>query len=385
LNALIVPAEAAEYPGVHAWAEAALSSGALERLDGVSFVRAPYAIRVGGYRLVICDLAGGEERGLELLRAARARGLELPFVFLTGPATTSASSCSEALGRALCVQGAEGSAESLSRATRSLGIAVEHHSSVPESEQAWQEEDRHDAEHLPAEEFAGDGPQQLSATEQGLEEFAYAVVHDLHEPLRGIEAALQEAADARPDAEGDLHEDPIVRASEGVQRVKGMLRDLLECSLVSAKGEPFEPTDLSAPLEWALLNLGVLIEESHARVTSDPLPIVSCDAPQIARVFQNLLENAMKYRGMEPPRIHVSSQTVGDETVVSVCDNGMGIDPAQHEAIFEIFRRGSGARGPGNGVGLALSHRIVERHSGHIWVRSERGKGAAFFFSLNSG
>jgi signal transduction histidine kinase len=120
-------------------------------------------------------------------------------------------------------------------------------------------------------------------------------------------------------------------------------------------------------------------------VTSDPLPIVSCDAPQIARVFQNLLENAMKYRGMEAPRIHVSSQTVGEEIVVSVCDNGMGVDPVQHEAIFEIFRRGSEARGPGNGVGLALSRRIVERHGGHMWVRSERGKGAAFFFSLTGG
>ena len=139
-----------------------------------------------------------------------------------------------------------------------------------------------------------------------------------------------------------------------IVRDKGMLRDLLDCSTVSAKGEPFEPADLSAPLEWALLNLRFLIEESHARVTSDPLPIVSCDAPQLARVFQNLLENAMKYRGMETPRIHVSSQTVGDEIVVSVCDNGMGIDPAQHEAIFEMFRRGSGATGPGNVVVLSL-------------------------------
>lgn len=385
MNALIVPGEAAELPGVHAWTEAAVRSGVLEHLDGVSFVRAPYAIRVGEYRLVICDLAGGEERGLELLREARARGLELPFVFLTGPATVSAGSQGEQLGRALCVPGGDLSAESLARATRELGIAVEYETPAPSVDRELEPEGGWEDERVVPVERGAEAPAPTAQSREGVEEFAHAVVHDLQEPLRGIEVALSDAAGLREDAETDHPADPIAQALEGVRRIKGMLRDLLECTLVSAKGEPFEPADLSAPLEWALLNLGVLIEESHARITSDPLPIVSCDAPQIARVFQNLLENAMKYRGMEAPRIHVSSQTVGEEIVVSVCDNGMGVDPAQHEAIFEIFRRGSDARGPGNGVGLALSRRIVERHGGHMWVRSERGKGAAFFFSLTAG
>jgi light-regulated signal transduction histidine kinase (bacteriophytochrome) len=117
-------------------------------------------------------------------------------------------------------------------------------------------------------------------------------------------------------------------------------------------------------------------------VEVDPLPTLHGDKLQLSQLFQNLIGNAIKYRGPEPPRIRIAAEESGGDWVFTVSDNGVGIEPAYHDKIFGIFRRLHGNEYPGTGIGLALCKRIVEKHGGRIWVQSEAGKGAAFKFSI---
>jgi light-regulated signal transduction histidine kinase (bacteriophytochrome) len=127
----------------------------------------------------------------------------------------------------------------------------------------------------------------------------------------------------------------------------------------------------------------MVIEENHAIVTSDQLPTVMADASQMVQLFQNLVGNAIKFRGEELPRIHVSVEEKGNEWVFSVKDNGIGIDPQFSERIFVAFQRlHSREKYPGTGIGLAICNKIVDRHGGKIWVESELGKGSTFYFTM---
>ena len=127
-----------------------------------------------------------------------------------------------------------------------------------------------------------------------------------------------------------------------------------------------------------------MIEENHAIVTNDDLPTVRADASQLALVFQNLLANAIKFRGKDPPRVHVSAQDHGREWVFAIKDNGIGIEPQHAKRVFVIFQRlHTQEEYPGTGIGLTVCKRIVERHGGKIWVESEPGNGATFFFTIS--
>ncbi len=139
---------------------------------------------------------------------------------------------------------------------------------------------------------------------------------------------------------------------------------------------------LETALDQALFNLQVAIAESGAVVTRDPLPVVLGDASQLAQIFQNLVGNAIKFRGSGPPRVHVSARQDGAEWLVAVRDNGIGFDAQYAERIFVIFQRLHGRDYPGTGIGLPISRKIVERHGGRMWGESEPGKGTTFFFTL---
>jgi len=144
-----------------------------------------------------------------------------------------------------------------------------------------------------------------------------------------------------------------------------------------------EPTDLSVILASAIENLKISIQESGAQITSDALPTLRVDPMQFVLLFQNLLSNAMKFRGNSPPLIRVGATHRQGEWVFSVTDNGIGIDPEHAERIFMIFQRlHPRDRYPGTGMGLAICKKIVEQHGGRIWVESSLGKGATFFFTL---
>ncbi|MFQ5514902.1 MAG: ATP-binding protein [Myxococcota bacterium] len=207
--------------------------------------------------------------------------------------------------------------------------------------------------------------------DRGLEEILYAACHDLDEPLRTLQHDIETLQGAHR-----------ARALASVLGIRTLLRDLLECAHISGEGEPLADCDLSDSLRWALENLRGLIEETGARVSFDALPVARADPTQIARVFQNLIGNALRFRRSFPVRIHVGVVQTPDEWRFWVQDNGQGVPADQHERIFDPFRRLAGGKPGGRGLGLTICRRILDRHGGRIWLESELGRGSTFFFAL---
>ncbi|MBI4000995.1 MAG: hypothetical protein HY348_04345 [Nitrospira defluvii] len=224
---------------------------------------------------------------------------------------------------------------------------------------------------------------ELGRSNADLQQFAYVASHDLQEPLRTMSSYTQLLArryKGKLDADADEF---IAFAVDGANRMQRLIQDLLAYSRVSTGGRQFEPTSVEAALTYALDNLRNAVKESGAVVTHDPLPTVMGDEKQLAQLFQNLLSNAVKFQGEEPPRIHVSAKRTDTEWLLSVRDNGIGLDPQYADRIFVIFQRLHNRQEyPGTGIGLAICKKIVERHGGRIWVESEPGKGATFYFTI---
>jgi PAS domain S-box-containing protein len=226
----------------------------------------------------------------------------------------------------------------------------------------------------------------LDRSNKELEQFAYVASHDLQEPLRMVSSYTQLLArryKGRLDADAD---DFIAYAVDGAYRMQRLINDLLAYSRVGTRGKEFEPTDCSAFFDQAVANLKVPIEESGAVVDRGLLPTVMADKLQLGQLLQNLIGNAIKYHGDEPPRVHVSAEQKGNEWVFSVRDNGIGIDPQFADRIFVIFQRlHNREKYPGTGIGLAICKKIVERHGGRIWLESQVGSGATFYFTMPIG
>lgn len=224
---------------------------------------------------------------------------------------------------------------------------------------------------------------ELGRSNADLQQFAYVASHDLQEPLRMVSSYTQLLAkryQGRLDADADEF---IAYAVDGATRMQKLIQDLLAYSRVSTGSQSFEPTPMGAVLSYAMDNLLSAIKESQAVITHDPLSTVRGDAKQLAQVFQNLLSNAIKFHGDQPPRIHISAQRKQNAWLFSVRDEGIGIDPQFAGRIFVIFQRlHTRAEYPGTGIGLAICKKIVERHGGRMWVESEAGKGATFWFSI---
>ena len=182
------------------------------------------------------------------------------------------------------------------------------------------------------------------------------------------------------DADG---EEFIDFAVDGADRMREMIEGLLQYSRVDAQGDPLEPVDLDTVLETALEDLLMKIEEHDAEITIESLPTVEGDRGQLRQVFQNLVSNAIEYSGDELPQIHITAEREDTRWIVSVSDEGIGIDPADADRIFEVFQRlHTREEYAGTGIGLALCQRIVERHGGEIRVDSEPGEGSTFSFTL---
>ena len=225
---------------------------------------------------------------------------------------------------------------------------------------------------------------ELARSNAELEQFAYVASHDLQEPLRMVASYLQLIAQrysGRLDADAD---DFINFAVDGATRMKQLINDLLNYSRAGRGPEPVV-LDLSAPLSRALASLSLSIEETSAEITNDPLPRVIGDENRLYEVFQNLIGNAIKFRGSAPAQIHIGARREGGEWTISVADHGIGIAPEYQQRIFAMFQRLHGREEyPGTGIGLAICKRIVERLGGRIWVDSQAGQGATFCFTLSA-
>ena len=172
-------------------------------------------------------------------------------------------------------------------------------------------------------------------------------------------------------------------AVDGATRMQALINALLSYSRVGTQGSAFAPTECEAVLDGALAGLKAAIQESGATVTRAALPAVMGDAAQLGQLFQNLIGNAIKFHNHNAPEVHVAAEPHGQEWRFSVRDNGIGLDAQYAERVFVMFQR-LHAKGeyPGTGIGLAVCKKIVERHGGRIWVESEPGRGATFYFTL---
>jgi two-component system CheB/CheR fusion protein len=226
----------------------------------------------------------------------------------------------------------------------------------------------------------------LRTTNAELQHFAYALTHDLQEPLRMVVNFTELLGQEYSGKLGKEADQFIAYSIEGAQRIEALLKALLAYWEVTER-QPGSPVaiDCGAVLGKVLLNLQAAVAHSGAMITSGPLPTLVAEEVVLTQLFQNLISNSIKYRGKETPQIHVSAEKTAEGWLFSVRDNGVGIDPADTGRVFGMFKRLHGSEISGTGIGLALCKKLVERQGGRIWVESEAGPGATFKFTMPSG
>jgi signal transduction histidine kinase len=224
---------------------------------------------------------------------------------------------------------------------------------------------------------------ELARSNAELQQFAYVASHDLQEPLRMVSNFTQLLADrydSKLDSDG---REFIAYAVEGATRMQTLVQDLLALSRVGTRGKNLEVVRLDEVVDRAVANLEFAIQDNGASVTHDELPEVMADSMQMMQLFQNLIGNGIKFKGPEPPRVHISAVRDGKEWTFSVRDNGIGFEPQYAERIFAVFQRlHSRDEYQGNGIGLSICRKIVERHHGKIWAESTPGSGTTFHFTM---
>jgi light-regulated signal transduction histidine kinase (bacteriophytochrome) len=245
------------------------------------------------------------------------------------------------------------------------------------------EEKRLRDERKRAEEDLARKVEELACSNRDLEQFAYVASHDLQEPLRMVAnytQLLAERYQGKLDPQADKY---IHYAVDGATRMQTLIQDLLAFSRAGRQEMEVEPTSCSAVVSDALRNLQAAIQESGAEILTGALPVVSGNASQLRQVFQNLIGNAIKFRGNTAPRIEIGAQQKEEDWELFISDNGIGIAPEHAESIFAVFQRlHTRAEYPGNGIGLSICKKIIERHGGRIWLESRVGKGCTFKFTL---
>jgi signal transduction histidine kinase len=306
--------------------------------------------------VVIADYNLPQWKGMEALEVLRREGLDTPLILVSG-----------ALGDITAV-------ECIKRGATDY-VLKDGLARLPEAVRRALQEKRLLRLRHKAEEDLAHKVEELARSNADLEQFAYVASHDLQEPLRMVAAYTQLLAE-RYRGKLDENADKFIGyASEGALRMQSLIQDLLAFSRVGRNGSG--RVDCNAVMEEVLVSLGSAIQESGAVITHAALPEVWANRTQMAQVFQNLVGNAIKFRGKEPPAITVQAEKAGQHWLFSVGDNGIGIAPEYAENIFVVFQRlHSRAEYPGNGIGLAICKKIIERNGGKIWVEAQSGHGS---------
>jgi signal transduction histidine kinase len=314
--------------------------------------------------IVLADYNLGQWRGMEALEILREENLDIPLILVSG-----------ALGDVTAVECIKQGATDyvLKDALTRLPICIRR---------ALQErqlrEDRRRAEEELARKV-----EELARSNMELEQFAYVASHDLQEPLRMVAAYTQLLAEryhGKLDEQADKY---IHYAVDGALRMQTLIQDLLAFSRAGRADMEREAADCNLLVEEALKNLSIAIRESGAKVNFECLPMITGNRAQLRQVFQNLIGNAVKFHGSQPPVVEISAQQEGEHWLFSLSDNGIGIAPEHVDSIFVVFQRlHTRNEYQGNGIGLSICKKIIERHGGRIWVESQEGQGATFKFTL---
>ena len=314
--------------------------------------------------VVLADYHLGEWQGMEAIKMLREEGLDVPAILVSG-----------ALGDETAVECIKQGAtdyvlkDSLARLSTAIRRALQEKELAEERRRSQDELTQKVAE--------------LARSNQDLEQFAYASSHDLQEPLRMVTTyvqLLEERYKGKLDEEADKY---IHYAVDGAARMRTLIQDLLAFSRSGQPRMETGPVDVDAIIERTLDNLSVAIQESGAVVTTGPLSTTWANATQLQQVFQNLIGNAIKFHGLDPVVIHISAEAGVEECTFSVQDNGIGIALENADMVFSVFKRlHTREEYPGNGIGLSICKKIVERHGGKIWLESEAGMGTKLRFSL---
>jgi len=323
--------------------------------------------------VVLADYNLGQWRGMEAVEILREKGLDVPVILVSGAlGDINAVKCIK--------QGATDYVLKDSLARLPIAIRRALHEKRIERERSLARQD------LAAK------VEELARSNRDLEQFAYVASHDLQEPLRMVAAYTQLLAEQYGDRLDEKARRYIHYAVDGATRMQTLIQDLLTFSRCGRSDMDSEISDCNLILQRALDRLAAMVAESHARITWDPLPVLPVNRSQMEHVFQNLISNAIKFRGKEEPLIHISAQTREGEWEFAVRDNGIGIAPEHAGMIFAVFKRlHTREEYPGNGIGLSLCKKIIERHGGRIWVdpadestgpEKEAFRGSIFRFTL---
>ncbi len=225
--------------------------------------------------------------------------------------------------------------------------------------------------------------EELIRSNADLRQFSYVASHDLQEPLRVISTCVQLLVKRHKGKSSESLDELVKYIVDNAKRMQELIRDILDYSRMETGKKTFKPVDFSQAVEEVLVSLKVAMVESGAIVTYDRLPTIVADKVQMNSLFQNLIDNAIKFHNNETPKVHISAERKGDEWIFSVQDNGIGIEPEFTDKIFDVFKRlHTREEYPGTGIGLAICKKIVEHHGGRIWFESEPGKGSTFYFTI---
>jgi signal transduction histidine kinase len=321
-------------------------------------------IRTATYDVVIADYNLPKWRGMEAVDILRRENLEVPLIVVTG------------------YLGEEKAVECIKQGATDC-VLKDRLARLPSSVRRALEEKRLRDLRRKSERELASKVAELARSNEELEQFAYVASHDLQEPLRMIASytqLLSERYRGKLDEQADKY---IAYSVDGAVRMQALIHDLLKFSRVGKAEIELSITDCSAVVEQAVQNLRAAIEQSGAVVNWNDLPAIMADRSQLTQVFQNLIANAVKFHASDKPVIQIDAQRKDHEWVVTVSDNGIGIPEENWKDVFIIFRRLNGrSEYPGNGIGLSICKKIIERHGGRIWIEAQPKPGCCFRFSL---